>query len=399
MDWGGWVLFEWDTFFAAYMLSFDSKELAYSNTLALMNEITPNGFIPNYSSGIGKSIDRSQPPLGSLMIKEIYKRHQDKWFLEETFDKLLSWNRWWDKNRNFDGYLCYGTSSDTSVMSIRTVYTNIEVQPSGKYTSEEMTMAKWEYDKLQQSRFESGLDNSPMYDDLSFDTLHNVMLLADVGLMSLYIADCKALAEIAGELERLEAWLELEQRAAVYTRALQSLWDDQFGMFLNRNLKTNEPSYRLSPTLFYPLLAKVASPSQAERMINEHFFNPDEFYGRYMIPAIARNDSAFIDQDYWRGRIWAPMNFLVYLGLRNYSMEAARLDLLEKSTQLINQSWLNEGAIYENYNAISGQGNDVLTSDKYYHWGALLSYMLLIEKGLVIPPEDPISSTNFKKYE
>ena len=39
-----------------------------------------------------------------------------------------------------------------------------------------------------------------MYDDVGFDDAHHLMRLADVGLMSLYIEDCEALAEIASEL-------------------------------------------------------------------------------------------------------------------------------------------------------------------------------------------------------
>ena len=129
-------------------------------------------------------------------------------------------------------------------------------------------------------------------------------------------------------------------------------------------------------------------------MIKEHFFNPDEFYGEYMIPSIARNDIAYNEQMYWRGRIWAPMNFLVYLGLRNYNLDKARTQLVEKSKTLILKSWLEEGAVYENYNANTGLGNDVMTSDKFYHWGALLGCILLIEKGYLSAPEVPI---NLKK--
>ena len=66
-------------------------------------------------------------------------------------------------------------------------------------------------------------------------------------------------------------------------------------------------------------------------MVKEHLLNPDEFYGEWMIPSIARNDPAFKDQDYWRGRIWGPMNFLVYLGLRNYDLPEARTVLADKS--------------------------------------------------------------------
>ena len=36
---------------------------------------------------------------------------------------------------------------------------------------------------------------------------------------------------------------------------------------------------------------------------------------KYGLPSISHNDSAYGDQDYWRGRTWGPMNFLVYRGL------------------------------------------------------------------------------------
>ena len=59
-------------------------------------------------------------------------------------------------------------------------------------------------------------------------------------------------------------------------------------------------------------------------MIEKHLMNPQEFWGEWVIPSIARDDPAFKDQNYWRGRIWGPMNYLVYLGLQNYDMRSAR---------------------------------------------------------------------------
>src|SRR5579863_1989639 len=97
---------------------------------------------------------------------------------------------------------------------------------------------------------------------------------------------------------------ELHKRAVFYTNQLATLWDDQSGIFLNKRLDTDEKSYRLSPTNFYPMLAKACTEKQAERMISEHYFNPNEFYGKYVMPSISRNDAGFKDNDYWRGRIW-----------------------------------------------------------------------------------------------
>ena len=61
-------------------------------------------------------------------------------------------------------------------------------------------------------------------------------------------------------------------------------------------------------------------------MVDEFFYNPRKFWGDWIMPSISRDDPAYADQMYWRGRIWAPMNFLVYLGLRNYPLAQARRD-------------------------------------------------------------------------
>ena len=102
---GGYVQFCWDNFFVAYMHAIESPELAYNEVLELTRYIDKLGFVPNYAGpGDVYSEDRSQPPVGTLMIKEIYKRYPNRWFLEACFDQLLTWHRWWAANRDIDGY-------------------------------------------------------------------------------------------------------------------------------------------------------------------------------------------------------------------------------------------------------------------------------------------------------
>ena len=77
-------------------------------------------------------------------------------------------------------------------------------------------------------------------------------------------------------------------------------------------------------------------------MLTKHLLNPEQFWGTRARPAIARNDPACNDQDYWRGRIWAPMNYLVYLGLRNYKTPTAlqaRQALAGRSLALFLSDW------------------------------------------------------------
>jgi putative isomerase len=362
--WGGFVLFDWDTYFASYMLSLFDKDLAYANAIEITKAITPSGFIPNFEAPFDySSWDRSQPPIGSTVILAIYNRYREKWFLEEVYNELLAWNRWWPKHRDVDGYLAWGSDK----------------VPENLYHPDNSI------NTMQGAKYESGLDNSPMYDDVPFNKQSGKMEYADAGLMSFYVMDCNSLATIADIMGKKTDAKELRGRSVKYGEKLKSLWDDSTGIFLNKRLDNGEKSYRLSPTNFYPMLAKVCTQKQAEIMMAKHFFNPNEFYGSYIMPSIARDDPAFKDNDYWRGRIWAPMNFLVFLGMKNYKLPEAQKVMVDKSKALLMKSWNEDGSIYENYNGTTGQGDDVGSADGFYHWGALLTFMSFIEKGYLNP--------------
>ncbi|MGH9623431.1 MAG: MGH1-like glycoside hydrolase domain-containing protein [Bryobacteraceae bacterium] len=351
VNWGGYVLFDWDTFFGATLAAVGDRDLAYANAVEILREITPAGFVPNYARARGwKSFDRSEPPVGSITVLGLYRKFHDRWFLEETFDPLLRWNRWWSEHRDMDGYLVWGSDAEN--------------RPRNPDDSSVGT--------LQAAKFESGLDNSPMYDGAFYNPATHQMEFADVGLMSMYIADCDALAKIADILGKQPEAHEIHSRAAKYRHSLATLWDPKTGMFLNKDLHTGKFSHRLSPTNFYPLLARAATSQQAARMIHEHLLNPKEFWGKWVIPSIARDDPAFKDQNYWRGRIWGPMNYLVYLGLRNYNFPTTRREFARKSLALFLREWRKSGHVHENYNAITGWGDDVKNSDRFYDWGALL---------------------------
>ena len=219
-----------------------------------------------------------------------------------------------------------------------------------------------------------------MYDTATYNAQTHLLEYADVGLMSMYIADCDALAQIAEALNKPAEATELKNRAARYRSKLAALWDEQAGMFLNKDLDTGQFSTRLSPTNFYPLLAHAATPVQAKTMIEKHLLNAKEFWGEWVIPSIARDDPAFKDQDYWRGRIWGPMNYLVYLGLSQYDDRAVREEFAQESYDLFLKEWTENGHVHENYNAIAGTGDDVSSSDRFYHWGALLGYVEYLEQ-------------------
>jgi hypothetical protein len=359
---GGWTLFDWDTYFASLMAAVENRDLAYANAIAITEEATEAGFIPNMAHPSGnKTRDRSQPPVGALCVQALCDMFSETVLAEQLFDALLKWNRWWPEHRDCDGYLCWGSNP-----------------------FEPVTGNLWEGHGVNErfgGALESGLDNSPMYDDVPFDQEKHLLMLADVGLMSMYIADCRALADLAKRIGKDDVIAELLRRSDVYSAKLKTMWCEDTGMFLNKNLVSGEFEHRLSPTHFYPLLAETATQEQAQRMIDDHFFNPDEFWGEFILPSIARNDPAYPDQRYWRGRVWAPMNFLVYLGIRKYDLPEARRALVEKSEALLLKEWREHGHVHENYNCDTGEGCDVGNSDAFYHWGGLLGLISVMENG------------------
>jgi len=359
LNFGGYVLFDWDTFFAATLASIGDRDLAYANAIEMLREESPGGFVPNLARPGGwKNFDHSEPPVGAITVLGLDRQFHDRWFLQDTFEPLLSWNRWWDLHRQKQGYLAWGNDGPTNP-------TNLDDRFRGTGAG---------------TIYESGLDNSPMYDGAGYDSKLHLMEIADVGLMSMYIADCDALAQIAAELGRSAEATELRARSDRYRASLATLWSEPDGIFLNKDLHTGQLSHRLSPTNFYPLLARAATPAQAQTMIKKHLLNPDEFWGQWIIPSIARNDPAYKDQDYWRGRIWGPMNYLVYLGLCNYDDADVRRDFAQKSYDLFLKEWKENGHVHENYNANTGSGDDVRNSDRFYHWGALLGYVEYLEQ-------------------
>lgn len=369
--WSGYVLFCWDNYFAACMAALDSKEIAYFNLIEMTAEKTESGFVPNFASSLGASSrDRSQPPVGSMVLREVYRRYREPWIVELLFEDLYGWNTWfWTHRQLSPGLMAWGSDPYEPLVGHPSEIDGVNARLG--------------------AALESGLDNSPMYDDVPFDPETHRMQLADVGLTGLYIMDCRALEDLAllvGEREKANI---LRQRREQCEAGIQQLWDEEDGFFYNR-LTDSSWSKRISPTNFYALFSGSVTDCQAKRAVKEHFYHPEEFWGDYILPSIARNDPAYPEQNYWRGRIWAPMNFLAYLALKNAGQSEAAKDLADRSEKLILKEWLEKGHVHENYCANTGEGCNSPYSDAFYHWGGLLSYIALLEAGFAEDPSLPL---------
>lgn len=215
------------------------------------------------------------------------------------------------------------------------------------------------------------MDNSPTHDEAVLDSSTWTLDCEDVGLNSLIALDGEMLALVAAELGDNDTAARLEKRnAGLKARIRDELWDESRQVFANR-LWSGDFVRSLAPTSFYPLLAGAATPAQSAAMV-KLLSDPRKFGGDWLLPSVTRDDPAFGDNVYWRGRIWPPLNFLVYHGLKRSGFEAAARELADNSVRLFMGEWQAHRRCPENFSAVTGEACDQPDTDTFYGWGALM---------------------------
>jgi hypothetical protein len=291
---GGSTQCDWDNFFAAMMLGSDVRgfDLGVATFAQTLGSRTVAGFVPNCASGAKKARDRTEPIVGAKVLRAFLVRFgvvQTAWVAEWAFDQLYGWHDWaWARRRLAPlGLIAPGSSPLPTP------------DPSN-----------WGANTMQGARWETGMDNSPMYDGpdsashntsgpILFSTDDHLMQLWDVGMTANLASDMVALADVG------DAWCgapvtaphvspctnsthakiaQLRQRAAILANLTQThLWSDASNAFVNKmprdsyNLTADTFYPRISPTSFYPLMTGVPTPRQANQTVTAHLLNPTSF--------------------------------------------------------------------------------------------------------------------------
>jgi putative isomerase len=217
---------------------------------------------------------------------------------------------------------------------------------------------------------ESSMDNSPIHDEARYDPKSGCLDQADVGLNSLLVLDGEVLALFARRRGDVVTAERLETRAtALRARIGERLWDPERQVFANR--RWHGAFIRsIAPTSFYPLLAGVANADQQEALLR-WLEAPQAFGDTHRLPSVTRDDPAYHDNVYWRGRVWPPLNYLTYAGLKRCGHDAAAAALAKDSVSLFAAAW-SKRQMPENFSAESGIADDQPDTDTFYGWGGLM---------------------------
>jgi putative isomerase len=358
---GGWGVWLNDLLFHALLAArAGDAATARANLEVALTGQQPAGNLACLLTAYTEWVDRSQPPIGAYVALRIFLLTGDRALLEQTYPTLRRAHDWWFTHRdgNGNGVLEHGSS------------------PSGEGTFVHTKQGAMD---------EAAMDNLPLFDDAAFDERAHTLDLEEVGLNSLVVLDGQMLSRIAALLGRADEAAALTERAdALAARVRERLWDPAREVFSARRW-SGEWVSSLAPTSFYPLAAGIATPEQAEALVRRHLLDPERFWGPRPLAATTYDDPATPDDVYWRGRIWPPLVFMTWEGLRRAGYAAEAAELAARAWTMFEDEWTERRRCRENYKIDPSADPEVDDSDGFYTWGALLALTALLERGDVSP--------------
>jgi hypothetical protein len=359
--------FLWDSFFNAVLVSQEDEAKAHNMVRDMVAWQTDPGMFPQFGEFSNMPQPTTPPvarghtqyPIAALTVAKVHMRHPNRAFLSEIYPHLLRSHRWWFADRG-DGQP-WRDGNRNGLLELGSNY------------PEEISVR----DRRQMACNES-YDDSPQWATVAYNEKTGTLEQDTVERNCLYAMDCWVLTWLARELgrETEAAELEAEHRRMAGT-INRLLWDAKRQCYYNRRWEPLDGDWfypQVSPDIFFSLLGKVAAPDQ-EQALRKLFHDPTKFAGEWILPSISRDDPQYPRQDYWRGKAWAPINWLAYQGFKIYNWDREARLLAESSAKMFLKAWREKGECHENFLSTTGVGS----GDPHYTWGALMALVAIEE--------------------
>ncbi|MFP4380711.1 MAG: MGH1-like glycoside hydrolase domain-containing protein [Candidatus Sumerlaeia bacterium] len=250
----------------------------------------------------------------------------------------------------------------------------------------------WETDKA------IGVDNDPCTygrpAKSSGSIYLNTMMYREL-LATAWIAEQLNLDEIAGQYR---------QDAENLKQAIQEYcWDERDGFFYSVDLNIRPDSelqedwghnwglhcgYPVDwPCLiqrigvwsgFMGLWSGVATDEQAERVVQEHYYDSDTFGAEYGVRTLSKMEKMYNvrgmgNPSSWLGPIWGIANYMTFRGFVRYRQNEAARDLAEKTIRLFGRDFERFGALHEYYQPDNGEP---ILNKGFQNWNYLVLNMI-----------------------
>ena len=381
-------MYGWDSYFILLGLVQDGR-------VPLAQGIVENFFfeIENYGAVLNANrtyfFTRSQPPLLSSMISEVYSRTQDKTWLASAYNYADRDYSLWTSPQHLAGktglarysdlgngpvpemaddstyypdvvrwliahpevktsYLVNGTAQPNPAQAAVLTKTSCDIRTSRVCASayadgRRLSAGFFRGDRAMR---ESGFDTSFRFGPFSGSTDE----FAPVCLNSLLYKYARDMASFATALGREADANKWNQRAEARKIAVNRyLWQPETGLFHDYNFVTGKTSDYNFVTAFYPLWSGLATPEQAAA-VDKHLAVFEHEGG------LAMSDRESGTQwDFPFG--WAPTNWFGIVGLERYGFHDDAARLADAFSAVIKTNYQHDGTIREKYNVASGSAN------------------------------------------
>jgi len=190
----------------------------------------------------------------------------------------------------------------------------------------------------------------------------------------LTIRACRSMSYLAGELGKGEEQDRYARRASAMMDAMDELcWDEREGCYFPRfGIKRPRLARRKTADSLMPLFGGLCSGARAERVIEEHLLNADEFWTEYPVPfnpeSELRGEGEWVDRRLWSGHcVWINFCWMLAIGLGEYGYEKEAREMTARVVRMV----LREG-FHEYYDSRSGEGRRIAD----FCWPALALDMM-----------------------
>ncbi len=364
---GGPLIFNWDTAFSAIISAYFNNPLSADLILQLLSYIDEHGRLPQLIVDNIVS-DRTNPPVIFMAAWNTYLFTRDKEFLVNCYHRLKKYYNFLKNKRSLPEQYLMSWGADISSHTAE--------------SSNDPVKSHYIPGRVG-AIYESGLDDNPMWNEFDYDSSRNTLNGACVDLTALTGYAASILTLMAAEL-KINDDVELFSNESLkfHDSILKNLYDSSKGIFANK-IRNSEFSKTYSPTSFYPLLF-IKLPKELKEKIHGHFKNPEMFGTIFKIMSAAACTGGIAkDGDYWKGRIWPPLNYLICRALRMQGMHRLSYEIALSSMKQFGFEWQRSSHVHENYSAYTGfgepQAGTYARTAPFYTWGALMGLIFIEE--------------------
>jgi glycogen debranching enzyme len=158
--------------------------------------------------------------------------------------------------------------------------------------------------------------------------------------------DLRALADQFGSAAERE---RLAERSARRQKGLDLLWHEQDRSYYCRDLVTQQLIPVRSYAGFLPLWGGIHDRARAQQLADE--LGRWLALARYGAPTMAPDDAQFDQKRYWRGPVWAIINWMLGEGAADHGFDDLAERLRQDTRELIERS-----GFCEYYDPLTGDG-------------------------------------------